>query len=181
MCVWGGGKENNLALTEPLLVHYELEHHICNQYVARWDLSGEYSAEFVPLMHYKHGESAWPLRLHRTMLLRYNVSHMGQHFSISRPMMKRRGTPPTPTPTPRRWTALIPLRPHSVHLARKFPGLNARFLCVFFRPGPLCEALMRQFKCSGGNKRISKARNIYQRNSPEVFFCPAELRKETLI
>lgn len=34
----GGGKENNLALTKPLLFHYELESHICNQYTARWDL-----------------------------------------------------------------------------------------------------------------------------------------------
>lgn len=45
-------------------------------------------------MHYKHSENMWPLRLRlhwiwSLMLLTYNVSHMGQHFSIKQSGMKR--------------------------------------------------------------------------------------------
>lgn len=47
-------------------------------------------------MHYKHCENMWPLRLRlhwtwSSMLLGYNVSHMGQHFSIKQSEMKRTG------------------------------------------------------------------------------------------
>lgn len=47
-------------------------------------------------MHYKHGKSAWPLRFHwilSLMLLWYNVSQMGQHFSSEQSVLTHSDRP----------------------------------------------------------------------------------------
>lgn len=48
--------------------------------LSRWDVSAEYSAQFVSLMPHKHPRAACGLWGPAAALLRYNVSHMGQHF-----------------------------------------------------------------------------------------------------